>query len=109
MTRFHRTKEWASFSKKARPILAAALPLPCVNAYRWEGCRGVVMPGEAFDVAHIISHNVDPFQPLDMSMVGAAHQRCNRRAGAAEGGRKRAQQKARGGDDKRLPPAGSGW
>jgi hypothetical protein len=108
MTRFHRSKEWAAFSKKARPILAASLPLPCVNAYRWEGCRGVVHPGETFDVAHIVSHGVDPTQPLDMSRVGAAHSRCNRRAGAAEGGRKRAAQR-KASNPKRLPPAGSGW
>lgn len=109
MTRFHRTKEWAAFSKRARPIIAASLPAPCVNAYRWSGCRGVVYPGEAFDVGHIVSHNVDPTQPLDMSRVGAAHRQCNRIAGAAEGGRKRARSRAGGADDKRLPPPGSGW
>lgn len=109
MTAFHRSAAWAAFSKRARPILAASLPAPCVNAGRWAGCRGVVHPGEAFDVAHIVSHNVDPTQPLDLSRVGPAHRLCNRKAGAAEGGRKRARTREGGPDAKRLPPAGSGW
>lgn len=106
MTTFHRSSRWSSFSKKARPIIKAALPLPCVNAYAWEGCTGVVYPHEQFDVAHIISHHLDPFSALDMSSVGAAHSRCNRRAGGREGRAKQLKAKA---ENKKLPTADSGW
>jgi hypothetical protein len=106
MTAFHRSSRWAAFTRKVRPILSAQLPAPCVNAFTWDGCAGVVMPGQAFDVSHIISHNVDPAQPLSLEMVGVAHTRCNRRAGGREG---RAKQQRKTGEDARLPPEGSGW
>lgn len=100
MSAIHRTKEWARFTRKVRPTIAAALPSPCVE------CGRAVMPGQRFDVAHIISHARDPFQPLSPELVGPAHPSCNRSAGAKEN---RARQLQRKRDADRLPSADSGW
>jgi hypothetical protein len=81
-----------------RPRLKAAIDaaggLPCVNRCR---LGGVVLPGQAFDVAHII--DVDAGGTDDPSNLGAAHVACNRSDGGKAG---RAKQLTRARDEKRL-------
>lgn len=101
MTAFHRSKEWLSFSRKVRPIIEAQLPLPCV-----QGCGWPVLPGQRWDVSHLVSHHLNPFQPLTIEYVGPGHRHCNRSDGGKEGRAKQLQKKR---DGKRLPPSGSGW
>lgn len=106
MTAFHRSSRWAKFARKVRPVIQASLPAPCVNAFVWAGCRGVVHPDQKWDVAHRVSHHRDPFAPLSIEMVGPGHTKCNRIAGGKEG---RQKQLARGRPNPRLPHEGSGW
>ncbi len=100
----HRTAEWGAFTRKVRPMIEATLPAPCVNPSAI--CPGLVEPGSRFDVAHLVSHHLDPSQPLTPSAVGPAHPRCNRVAGAKEGRAKQLRAKR---EDAKLPPEGSGW
>lgn len=84
MTAFHRSAAWQAFTKKVRPIISRALPLPCANAGAAQGCTGVVMPGDTFDISHIRGH--DYMLTLNrlpqLHEVGPAHPSCNRSAGA---------------------------
>ena len=63
-----------------RPIIKASLPAMCVD------CGGVVMPGQAFDVGHIVALSAGGLNT--QANVGASHRGCNRRAGGAMGGAK---------------------
>ncbi|WP_186324537.1 hypothetical protein [Microbacterium paludicola] len=96
MTDFHRSAQWQAFTKTARPIIKAQLPLPCLNTDPARGCSGVVLPGERFDVAHIpgFDHMLVGRMPT-LSEVGAAHSSCNRAAGAKLAAQRRAKRKAR--------------
>lgn len=100
MTTLHRSARWARFTRMARPIIEAALPLPCVD------CPGMVMPGQAWDVGHRRAHALDPTQPLTLEGVGPSHRRCNRSAGGKLGASRRAGSR---GADLKLPSADSGW
>jgi hypothetical protein len=105
MSAIHRTKQWAKFTRMARPIITAQLPRPCVNH-----CGRMVEPGQRFDIGHLISHAIDPSQPLSLELVGPAHPGCNRQAGGREGRAKqlrKAQPLQQ--QDQRLPREGSGW
>lgn len=83
MTSHHRTAEWAKVTRINRPRIKASLPAPCVNR-----CQhgGIVYPGQAFDVAHII--DVDLGGTDDPSNLGPAHPRCNRSDGGKAGQQK---------------------
>lgn len=87
-----------------RPIIKATLPAPCINP--GPGCSGIVQPDDRFDVSHLTSHHLDPWQPLTAEMVGPAHVSCNRRAGGKEGRAKQIEVKR---IDRRLPSVTSGW
>jgi len=76
MSRHHAEAGWASISAAARPLLEAALPLPCI-----QGCGRMVEPGQAFDIAH----RVDLARHGDVNDYGVAHRGCNRSAGGRLG------------------------
>lgn len=89
MSALHRTPEWKALTRRARPLLRAQLPLPCVNR-----CKrgGIVMPGEQFDVGHLPGHE----GMIGLQHVGPAHPGCNRSDGGKVGaaivnGRRRAE------------------
>ncbi|TQJ31954.1 hypothetical protein [Microbacterium sp. SLBN-146] len=109
MSEFHRTSKWGTFTRKARPIIKAQLPLPCVNAGAHPTCTGAVYPDQVWHVGHIRSHHLDPLAPLTLQSVGPSHAKCNTRAGSVEGGKKAQRIRRGGADDKRLPRGGSGW
>lgn len=104
MSAIHRSSKWITFTRMARPIIARTLPAPCVDPK--PGCPGLVQPGQLWDIAHLVSHHRDPFQPLVLEAVGPAHRSCNRSQGGKEG---RAKQIAHTRVDQRLPSEGSGW
>lgn len=78
MSALHRTPAWKALTRKARPILRAQLPLPCVNRCR---LGGIVTPGQQFDVAHLPGHE----GLIGLEHVGAAHTACNRSDGGRHG------------------------
>lgn len=83
MTAYHRSPEWARFVRKARPIIAATLPAPCVQPRCQRG--GTVHPEEQWDVAHLPGHDARLGGELSLEVVGAAHRRCNRSDGGRTG------------------------
>lgn len=95
MTRHHQTPEWYRFTRRARPLIAAMLPLPCVD------CGHPVMPDQTWQVGHIVAaaHG----GTMTMDNVGPSHggkRGCNQRAGGRlgaqlAGGRRRAEQDIR--------------
>jgi hypothetical protein len=104
MSAIHRTSKWGTFTRMARPIIARTLPAPCVDPK--PGCPGIVTPDQPWDVAHLVSHHLDPFQPLTLAAVGPAHRTCNRTQGGKEGRAKQLQARR---TDQRLPDKDSGW
>ena len=104
MSAIHRTARWANFTSRVRPIIQAALPLPCVDPA--PGCPGLVQPTDKWDTAHLVAHVHDPFQALTLENVGPAHRSCNRKNGGKLG---KAKQMATKRQDQRLPAEGSGW
>lgn len=104
LSAIHRTAAWGRFTRRVRPMIAATLPSPCIDPK--PGCAGLVLPGDRWDVAHIVSHHLDPMQPMTPEAVGPAHAACNRWHGAKEGRAKQLRAKR---DDQRLPGADSGW
>jgi hypothetical protein len=79
MSRHHIAAGWSTISARMRPIIAAQLPLPCINPKA--GCPGLVQQGQLWDVAHVgdLATGGDP------SQVGPAHRHCNRSAGGKLG------------------------
>lgn len=68
-------------SRKWRKIIAAQLPLPCVNPRKCGGA--LVYPDQLWDVGHI----GDALQRHDHSpeSLGPAHRACNRSDGGRQG------------------------
>lgn len=86
----HKRANWAKYSARYRPSVAACLPSPCVNRCY---LGGIVYPGQPFDVGHIVG--LDAGGSNERSNVGAAHVKCNRSDGGKIGaaitnGRRRA-------------------
>lgn len=79
MSRHHDSTGWAAISRNIRPIIAAQLPLPCVNPKL--GCPGLVQQGQLWDVGHLrdlaLGGNINEYGP--------AHRHCNRSAGGRLG------------------------
>ncbi len=101
MSGLHRSAAWQAFTKVWRPIIQRRLPLPCLNSRPDKGCTGIVLPGEAFDVAHVpgFDYMITGRMPTP-SEVGAAHSTCNRSEGAKLAAARRKAQRAR---DDRMP------
>lgn len=78
MSRHHIASDHATRSRAIRPVLAAQLPLPCL-----EGCGRLVQPGEKWHIAHIIPAALGGRTTLEN--VGVAHAHCNHSAGAKLG------------------------
>lgn len=73
---------WSSTdSKRARAIIAATLPAPCVQPVCQMG--GIVYPGQLWDASHI----GDALQQGDKSLsaIGPGHRKCNRSDGGKIG------------------------
>lgn len=96
MSRHHAAAGWPAISARARPIIAAQLPLPCINPK--PGCPGLVQHGQQWDVAHI----GDLARGGDVNQVGPAHRHCNRSAGGKLGA---AMLNAKRATNRRMP----GW
>ena len=77
MTRHHQTPEWYRFTRRARPMIQAMLPLPCVD------CGRPVHPEQAWHVGHIVAAAHGGTMTLDN--VGPSHGRCNTTAGGRLG------------------------
>jgi hypothetical protein len=75
MSGHHKNAKWANHAKKARAIIKAQLPLPCVH------CGSPVFDDQLWDVGHI----VDLAQGGNTKDYGASHRRCNRSAGGTAG------------------------
>ena len=77
MTRQHQSPEWFRFTRAARPLITAMLPLPCVD------CGRPVTPEQTWHVGHIVaaSHG----GTMTMDNVGPSHARCNTKAGGRIG------------------------
>lgn len=81
MTSYHAGAEWKAFTKKARPIIKAQLPLPCVN-----GCGRLVYPEQKWHVGHLPGHDrALTHERPSLQTVGPSHQKCNTKAGAQLG------------------------
>ena len=78
MTTHHRTPEWKRFTRRARPMIEAMLPLPCVD------CGRPVQAGQTWQVGHIVAAAHGGTMSLDN--VGPSHVRCNVSAGGRIGG-----------------------
>lgn len=77
MSAIHRSKEYAAFVRKARPIIEATLPARCIK------CPGIIRPGTKWHVGHIIDDALGG--ELTMSNVGPEHVRCNTSSGGKLG------------------------
>lgn len=78
MTSYHAGAEWKRFTSKARPIIKAQLPLPCVNR-----CGHLVYPEQKWHVGHLPGHDrALTHERPSLETVGPSHQRCNTQAGA---------------------------
>jgi len=78
MSRHHVASNHATLSRAIRPVLAAQLPLPCL-----EGCGRLVQSGEKWHIAHIVPAALGG--RTELSNVGVAHARCNHSSGAKLG------------------------
>lgn len=83
MSQHHARSGWATISARYRPAIKASLPAPCVNRCTM---GGTVLPGQAFDVAHIV--DVAAGGSNARHNLGAAHQKCNRSDGGKLGAAK---------------------
>lgn len=75
MSQHHDKAKWSSKVKKARAIIRAQLPLPCVE------CGAPVYNDDAWDVGHLFPIS----QGGDVQAYGAAHRSCNRSNGGKMG------------------------
>lgn len=82
MSANHKRDGTAYKLKKARPHIDARLPAPCVNRCK---LGGIVHPGQAYDVGHIIGKEAGGADVL--SNFGPAHVTCNRSDGGKIGAR----------------------
>lgn len=83
-----------------RKALAEQLPMPCAR------CGKPVMPGQRWDIGHIVGRDVDPELAWDPDNWRVEHAACNRAAGAAYVNRKRARQRPR---RQRISPTSRDW
>ena len=79
MSAFHRTRAWTQLRNRMRPLIAARLPLSCVD------CGRAVHPGQAWQVGHILSAAKHPAYAFMESNLGPSHKRCNLSAGGKDG------------------------
>ena len=79
MSAVHRTKEWAAFARKARPIVEASLPQRCIK------CPGIIRPGTRWQLGHIVDDALGG--EMSMSNVGPEHPHCNASSGGKLGAR----------------------
>lgn len=93
MSQVHRTKEWAALSRKLRPQIEAALPLPCIQPT----CRHLIMPGSKWHLGHRLDAAKYPALAYEPSNIGPACPRANLadggRAGAAKTNARNARKK----------------
>ena len=87
MSRHHVASDHATRARAIRPVLAAQLPLPCL-----EGCGRLVMPGQKWHIAHIVPAALGGRTTLEN--VGVAHAGCNQSSGAKLGNAITARQRA---------------
>lgn len=99
MSRHHRAAGWSKISPKARARLQPMLPLPCA-----EGCGYPVLPGQAWDVAHV---GGDLALGGDLGAYAPAHRKCNRSKGGKLGAA--IQQAQRAGVVRRSDPRQVKW
>lgn len=79
------SKHWGGRrAQQIRASLAETLPTPC-----WR-CGRLVTGDEPWDVGHFLEVDLDPEGAYDPDRYAVEHARCNRRAGAQYGNRKRA-------------------
>ena len=78
MSRHHRAAKWSTGARRARPIIAATLPAPCIDR-----CGRLVYPDQAWDVGHIVPLSVGG--TADLTNLGPSHSTCNRKAGGRMG------------------------
>lgn len=80
MSAHHNTPEWYRFTRRARPMIKAMLPLPCVD------CGRPVTLEHTWQVGHIVPAAMGGTDTMDN--VGPSHggkRGCNQRAGARLG------------------------
>ena len=78
------SRNWhGGYVKRARRIIAATLPAPC-----WR-CGRMIGPDEPWTVGHLIDADIAPHLEHEPSNWAPEHPRCNYRAGAIAGNRKR--------------------
>ena len=65
MSAEHRTAEWAAVRRRARPIIEASLPAPCVD------CGGPVLRSQRWQVGHRVSVAVAKQQGWPLSRIHA--------------------------------------
>lgn len=75
MSEHHKQAKWANKARKARAIIKAQLPLPCVE------CGRPVYPDDKWDVGHLFALS----QGGDAGQYGASHRSCNRSEGGKLG------------------------
>ena len=81
MTAHHRTNSYLAASARVRKIVGPQVAAG--NGPRCVDCGGPVMPGQVFDVAHIIPASRGGTDTFDN--LGISHRICNRRAGGRMG------------------------
>jgi len=86
MSQHHRNNHWTTDSPKFRVIIAAQLPLPCVNVPCKHG--GIVYPEQRWHVGHRPGHDASSGRRATIRDVGPAHAGCNLRDGGRAGARK---------------------
>lgn len=78
MSQHHRRTKHTTAAPKLRASIEARLPLPCV-----EGCGKLVEKGQAWHLAHIVPASQGG--RTTPANTGAAHARCNLKAGGKLG------------------------
>lgn len=82
MTEAHRSPEYAKFAKQRRKELReliASGQAVCVEPKCYLG--RVMLPGQKFDIGHIVPVSTWPEGMLIKDNTGPSHQYCNRKAG----------------------------
>lgn len=81
---------------RLRKQLEQLLPVTCAR------CGQLVLPGQRWDVGHVIGRDIAPELTWDPSQWRIEHAYCNRSQGAKYGNRKR-------GRRRRIPPTSRDW
>lgn len=89
MSDFHRTARWKALTAEVRPTMQRQIDgggARCVNAGAGKRpCSGWVLPGERWQVAHILDAVKYPELRYSKANLGIAHSRCNASAGGTVG------------------------